>query len=67
MPSDSHAITRIEAQNAYKDGPCTCNITWLRVRMLFIPPRLSWQPDDISLEDSNFYCSWMSPTTIKPT
>jgi hypothetical protein len=31
LPSVSHAITRVEAQNAHKDGPCICNITLHRV------------------------------------
>jgi len=36
------------------------NLTLWHVRILFIPPRLSWQPVTISLEDSYFMAFYVA-------
>jgi hypothetical protein len=37
-----------------QDTQCTCNVTLWLVRVMLIPPRLPYQPDTISLEESAF-------------
>jgi hypothetical protein len=39
---------------SYKHRQRTYNLTLWHVRIMFIPPRLSWEPVTISLEDSDF-------------
>jgi hypothetical protein len=37
-----------------QERQCTRNVTFRRVRLMFVPPRLSEGPDTISLEDRAF-------------
>jgi len=36
----------------------TYNLILWRVRVIFIPPRLCWQPDNVSFEESAFMAIW---------
>ena len=45
---------------------CKYDVTLRCVHVIFIPPRLSKQPDNISYKEGNFFGDFMSPATVKP-
>jgi hypothetical protein len=40
--------------NVYQCRPCTYDVISWRVRVMFVPPQLSKQPDTVSVEESAF-------------